>query len=193
MFFSFEREKSHTTHCLLAPTSLYAINTAESKYTFYLFVIYWLRSFISSTQSSTQSNSILITSAWGNEWPPKSFVSRSIVIRNENNKLHIESFKHAGPQKFDIFDFPIKTFLACLAFNRWSKEMKTLCAKAKFMKRVEWNELTLILISAETHKMVHVPGLGGPASGKKKTLKRKKRKWGLDMKQHFKRATKLRI
>ena len=107
----------------------------------------------------------------------QTFVSRSIVIRNENNKLHIESFKHAGPQKFDIFDLSIRTFLACLVSNRWSKETKTLGAIAKFTGRVEWNELKLILISAETHKMVYVPGLGGPASGKKNVEKKEKKVW----------------
>lgn len=55
-------------------------------------------------------------------------------------------------------------------------------AITKFSGRVESNELTLyvahasILILVDTHKMAYVPGLGGPASGKKKPKKTKKRK-----------------
>ena len=55
-------------------------------------------------------------------------------------------------------------------------------AITKFSGRVESNELTLyvahasILILVDTHKMAYVPGLGGPASGKKKTKENKEEK-----------------
>lgn len=53
-------------------------------------------------------------------------------------------------------------------------------AITKFSGRVESNELTLyvahasILILVDTHKMAYVPGLGGPASGKKNQRKQRR-------------------